>query len=480
MCLIAVAPKGSDKYDAGFIAGLQESAIGNKDGIGFSYKCHRTRKIYYSKGFMDFRGFLAAYKTHSIKPEDEVVVHLRTGNKGKISSHMCHPFQCVANDKELNLPSNSTCGWSNYPLLFHNGTMMDYYLESTPGISDSYNFAKIFMAQHEIQDFLIRDSELFENLFEPVLSTNKLAIMFPNIDTETKLIGKFIEKDGYMYSNKSFEPYIYDVGGSSFNKKGRKYLYANNRIDDWDDEYENYPSSYKQIASVIPITNPIVLHKPASELVELDVELIEARLQTNKEISSIINLTVTDYNYSDLILIGKTDNHGIIKGRSYVIDNWVFIGYNPKQTLTSNNGVVISYAYCTASEIFNYFIVSPKPEFTERYKDLILLKNTVGIPSKNFMKKLKVLLIEKLFRMRNVNKLKIPAQFVKNKSLEIDKYAVAYFFLANESSMYTNKDFNYGLSDRMAIYKSLELSDKCQLKKVAETKLVIDELPFTC
>ncbi len=211
MCLIAVSGKGQKKYSEFFIEALKKASITNTDGIGYSYKRDKSpEKVWISKGFKDFDKFIACLKHKRLKDEDELIVHLRIGNKGAKTSDMNHPFVLSTDTDEILANNEYVKGTT----MCHNGTFHEYS-EHNSNLSDTFFFIKSFMGIPEILKLLKRDKDLFKDVFKRILLRNRLAFIF-NDSTPLVLLGEFKEDQGYFFSNDSYKKNVTNVGGYDY------------------------------------------------------------------------------------------------------------------------------------------------------------------------------------------------------------------------------------------------------------------------
>jgi len=215
MCLIGIAGKGTDKYSDKFINAIKTGAVNNKDGYGFCAKYDGVELVSFKKGYTDIDILLEDVKKLNLTINDELIIHSRRGNKGKLTDYNCHPF--VLSDKQNEILELE--GTSADVLMVHNGTFFKYS-NAGSDYSDTYHFIKQFMCIPEFINLLKRDKTLFCSIFDITLSTNKLAFMFPDHDIIT--IGDFIEDEGYKFSNKCYlDVKIEDVGGKTTESKNK-------------------------------------------------------------------------------------------------------------------------------------------------------------------------------------------------------------------------------------------------------------------
>lgn len=247
MCLIAVAPKGTKKYSEFLLEAVRKASVTNTDGIGFSYKRDKNKsRVWISKGFKDVEVFIKSLKNKRLKDEDELIIHLRIGNKGGKTTEMNHPF-VLSDDTDIIL-SNET--YVENSIMAHNGTFFDYSVHSSM-LSDTYFFVKEFMSVKEIQDLLKRDLKLFKDTFKYVLKTNRLAFIF-NDETPLVVIGDFKEDQGYFFSNDSYSRNNYrNIGGADY------YGAEDYESERWHGRTTNFPraAGFRIPERVEPITN---------------------------------------------------------------------------------------------------------------------------------------------------------------------------------------------------------------------------------
>lgn len=243
MCLAILAPKGTDKNSDFLLNAIRTAVITNDDGMGFAFKRHSTKKVYISKGFMgnSAEPLIRAIKSKKLGKNDELIVHLRIGNKGNINIDMCHPF--VANkDMEIILSNDK---YVNSPVFIHNGTLSKYAVHNSI-YSDTYFFAKNFASNKYVMDMLKGDKDSFKTIMDAHIGTSRFVFLFPNEDTDAITLGSFIHDNGYMFSNDSYKSSAYrNVGGYS-------YPNYHNAHAPWDD-YSDYSTSDQKTSVVKPI-----------------------------------------------------------------------------------------------------------------------------------------------------------------------------------------------------------------------------------
>lgn len=276
MCLITLVPKGKDKYADIVRKSIENGLVTNTDGMGYSFKRASTKKVYISKGYRTLKSIWKALKEHNLREEDELMIHLRNGNKGDINTDMCHPF--VVSDKADEILANDC--YVNKPTFCQNGTFYQFCLPNSI-YSDTFWFSRYFMSNKYALDALKYDKEFFDKYLRSVLTTNRVAFLFPNEDIDMIKYGEFIEDDGYFFSNLGYkDKSVYNRGGS------RHYSEA-----DFDNEYavEYYNGRYgRKLAESINKSNEPV--KPFSSLkksgIDSDDIIVASGNETNTFIAS--------------------------------------------------------------------------------------------------------------------------------------------------------------------------------------------------
>lgn len=201
MCIIMIAPKGSDKNSEFLFDSIRTGLKNNIDGSG--YACNIGGLTYFKKGFNDVELLIEDIKSKELTNDTSLIIHHRFGNCGEKGIENCHPF--IMSDVDELLDKNDSL--TNIPVLFHNGTFYKYR-EYTSDKSDTYYFVKKFMSIPEVHSVFKRDINLFATLFEDHVrhkTSNKIAVLYP--DGEIITYGDFNEEQGYMFSNEQWKPF---------------------------------------------------------------------------------------------------------------------------------------------------------------------------------------------------------------------------------------------------------------------------------
>lgn len=443
MCLISVAPKGTDKYTELFLNGLRTAANTNTDGIGYSFKRAKSQKVFISKGYKDIDTVIAKLHKHNLKPDDELIVHQRIGNKGAKNVDMMHPF-VLAWDKDVILTNNR---YVDLPVMAHNGTFHSYSDNSE--FSDTYNFIQKFMYKEELITLLKNDLDFFKDIFSPKLSTNRLVFLFPNTDQSLITLGDYKEDSGYLFSNESYKnKNLRNVGGHETNfSKWRG-------SEDWEDdlaEYNRarygdgiYSSSEKKPSAASDFVKETIANRSAattilgnyrqSSILYEDLVVhsgkrvdcastgvvfrmfmdmwIPEKYNTSNQFS-MIRFNPTEYNYNEFTYkcnVGD-DDMGTAQGCYYQMVNFdtnvTATNYEGlhclrKKYVNQHRNVASDYVYVPHYKLAEEFAVTPSMEYRDKYLGYYTLCKEQR-NSKNLLKQ--------------INKLMTPANYKERKNL---------------------------------------------------------------
>lgn len=222
MCIIVAKEKGIDMPDRQILKNCFDY---NSDGAGIMW--NYNNKVHIHKGFMkweDFDDFLDTLSKQIDLKNSGVCTHFRIRTHGKTSSANCHPFPISNKIKDLKLLELTTdIG------IAHNGIIP---IKPIHSLSDTqtYIIKRLYNIQKAHPRFL--ESKRIMGQIEKEI-TSKMA--FLTSDGKIHTIGNFIEQEGVLYSNRSFEDrcfYGYDwlrydgfwYGGSAKNDAEEEYI----------------------------------------------------------------------------------------------------------------------------------------------------------------------------------------------------------------------------------------------------------------
>lgn len=251
MCIVEYFPPGVDK-DSEFVKeSIRQGARSNGAGLGFAFK--KNGRLYLHKGFLssEVEVLIKEIESHALGKEDELLFHARIATSGGTRAEMTHPFVCSNDIEEVGFLK----GYVDKPVLAHNGVFVGW---GNTKYSDTFRFAHIILSEPAAISLLKLDPEAFATATKEVLSTNKIAVMFPGKD-ETRLLGDFYTDKDCKFSNGGYKSYVRNVGGvetrGNFRGEGQASLLPafNSRTDD--DDWEGGEDGFEDFRhgqSVVP------------------------------------------------------------------------------------------------------------------------------------------------------------------------------------------------------------------------------------
>lgn len=378
MCLAIYAPKKTDKNSQFLFDGIRTAAITNDDGMGFAFKRASTKKVFISKGYTEVGQFIEAIKKKKLKDEDELIVHLRIGNKGHINTNMCHPF--VASTDPDEVLSNDR--YVDKPVFIHNGTLFKYSVTNS-SYSDTYFFAKDFASNESLMWLLKNDINTFKKYLTDHISTSRFAFLFPHENTNGILLGDYTEDNGYFFSNDTYKnSRVRNVGGFS---------------EAFDSDYDYCPSYYGgrsgNVAGLLTdksTNNNFVENKIVDSSIDMPDDFpttVYSDPITNVKFSYYMGLWIpakhsqlqiridpTGMNYQHLVCTARDSDSmlSIIKHARYQIADWDFdedLSYKYHQlTIFSSYGQYNHLTkVCPHNDLLTRFEIIPKPSFSDFY-----------------------------------------------------------------------------------------------------------------
>lgn len=211
MCIIAIKPKGRAMFKNSEIRTMFQN---NPDGAGLCYA--ENGRVIIEKGFMTVNSLLH-YLGEKNFYHHNVILHFRIGTSGKKDALNCHPFPVYSKNAV-----KTSCDMA----LAHNGVFRDY----TPPLMSKENDTQVFLKQvvSTLDPSFVKDDDKMFLLGE-LAGSSRLALM--DKDGEYYLVGDFIESNGYLYSNWSFNPF--------------KGYYAFKNLLDFEDEKEELKEMFE-------------------------------------------------------------------------------------------------------------------------------------------------------------------------------------------------------------------------------------------
>ena len=202
MCIIAIKNAGVEMPSEAIIKNMFQR---NPDGAGIMWVDKDIKKVRIEKGIMTVKSFLE--KSKRFQKDDTVIMHFRIGTSGGNIKANTHPFPISENFEDLK--KLKAC---EDIAVVHNG-IIDI-VRSRKDVSDTMEFIanRLAYVRAAMPDFY-HDENILKWIENEISS--KMAILTG--EGEIIKIGNFIEKDGMVYSNDSYEernfvwkPYQYD------------------------------------------------------------------------------------------------------------------------------------------------------------------------------------------------------------------------------------------------------------------------------
>ena len=192
MCIIVCKKAGIQMPDRQI---LKNCFNYNSDGVGIMW--NKDGEVHIRKGFMtwnSFDSYLSELENQIDINKSAVCTHFRIKTHGKTSPQNCHGF-CISNRvKDLKLLELTTdIG------VMHNGIIP---IKPIRNLSDTqtYILKQLYNIKKASPDFL--ENKCTMSQIENEIGS-KMA--FLTSDGSIYTIGKFVEQEGVLYSNKSFE-----------------------------------------------------------------------------------------------------------------------------------------------------------------------------------------------------------------------------------------------------------------------------------
>ena len=191
MCIIAVKLQGQAPLSLPAITACWNN---NPDGAGFVIHRPGHDCLLIQKGFMTLNSLLAALKASAIQEQDTVVYHFRIATSGGVSPANCHPFPVSADVDDL-----KSLVIACKSAFAHNGVLGKGEKE----LSDTQLYILNTLSGYES----IKDS--LPKILEDTAGS-RTAIL--SADGYIWLTGKWVEKDGYYFSNDSHDDLYWRQG----------------------------------------------------------------------------------------------------------------------------------------------------------------------------------------------------------------------------------------------------------------------------
>ena len=193
MCIICVSPENVRQPDTQTIRTM---FLRNPHGAGYMYA--RNGKVHIRKGFMNLTALLNALKEEHFTEADPVVYHFRISTQAGINPQMTHPFPLSNRAEHMKaLDVDCRCG------VAHNGIIQLTTDPTNKEFSDTAVFIAQYLTRILPRPSDLKNTKLLDLIY--LLAQSKFAIMDGKGYIAT--VGKFIEENGLLYSNTSYQPF---------------------------------------------------------------------------------------------------------------------------------------------------------------------------------------------------------------------------------------------------------------------------------
>lgn len=384
MCLISIAPKGTEKLSDEFLESIRSGAYTNDDGSGYMVKYNGDSRVFISKGFFDMEALIKELREKNLTKDDELVVHSRSATSGRTDKWNTHPFVISNVHEDIILLE----GFTDNAVLAHNGIFSQFSFKDT-GFSDTYHFVDQLMSIPELLALAKRDKDAFEYILSDYMSWNKLAILCP--DRDLLLLGTFMTDNGYIYSNKGYKCTNYrNVGGVETVIEKKNTFSTKIPKDDLKDEPVVECGLFE--TSKI-LTEGVVLNKKSAtnsnkgRVISINSgskiptsPISRARVHREQD----IKIPLTKHNFTEVLVILNKELRGLSEGSILVIED-----FDPETLLTGvrvfrSNEII----HLPTTELMRDSTVISRQMYAKKYADYKRIADVLN-PSKSSIKKLK-------------------------------------------------------------------------------------------
>ncbi len=380
MCLICVAPRGTDKYSEFFVNTIKGLVQSYGDGCGYAAKINdlvEGPKIWISKGYFDKSAdmILDDIKSLDLREEDELMVHGRGATCGLINDTNCHPFVISNKEEELNMIE----GWTDKPVMAHNGLIDD---SGDKIISDTYQFVRDYLSDDVVLQFMRKHVEFFERGFKKMIGWSKMSILFP--DRDLLFVGNWEEHKGYLFSNQGYKKEDYRVIDRRDSVKSLgDFIDKRASADQMEEITHEPPRIVAQSCKVFGFNSPENMKNIVGKQLDLTVETkqdIKCRdLVLNTKIGEIDH---TNWDHFYFIVRKGHGNEALSEGTKCVLGEI----NKPKANelipellevyRTNERGDPVGSAWVKHfNNIKLVFDIIPRPEYYEQYEDYCIILN---------------------------------------------------------------------------------------------------------
>lgn len=284
MCIIAIKKNGVEMPNEDTIKNMYFS---NPDGAGFMYHDKHKNLVVIKKGYMTLKSFLTDINKIKDIKNTSLIMHFRITTHGGTKPENCHPFPISENIGMLQkLDVKAKIG------VVHNGIISSVIPNKNESDTMCYIREQLAPLSKALPNFYES-----EHALQMVKNAIDSKMAFLTHDGKIITIGEFIEKDGVLYSNRSFEAWV-----STFTKlkkntsiSSSKYSYDDHIAYEEDDYYGEI------VVSEHPLLDAIVVDAEGVPIYDLEEVFVDHRG----------NLYYYDYN-EDMLLDLRTYDYSLI------------------------------------------------------------------------------------------------------------------------------------------------------------------------
>jgi hypothetical protein len=196
MCIIVHKPKG-ETID---LPTLKRCFEANPDGAGYMFLNKENNTVWGNKGFMTWNSLVQSLEDSGFVNKNQltkkvaITLHFRRATHGGVTPGNCHPFPCDAQTENLKAQY-----WESDIGVAHNGVIA---IPVRKSMSDSQEFIAKVLSQPGIKNNL--DDEGVQNVLTMATRGSRLFIL--KADGSYILIGDWVEDQGCLFSNLSYQP----------------------------------------------------------------------------------------------------------------------------------------------------------------------------------------------------------------------------------------------------------------------------------
>ena len=191
MCIICVSKKGVRQPNE-----TEIRTMFSRNPHGAGYMVAEPNGVRIEKGFMTVKELLHALRQENFTPDDVVVYHFRISTQAGVCEEMTQPFPLCENIELLKCwHSVCDCG------IAHNGIIPCTTFYDETEYSDTALFVSFYLTELVKGNADLKDQKVLDKIEKMIHSKMVLLDKTGYI----AIIGNFVEHDGLLFSNYTFE-----------------------------------------------------------------------------------------------------------------------------------------------------------------------------------------------------------------------------------------------------------------------------------